>query len=84
MRKHRFRSVKYIQYLFLFMNVDNKLHKNIIIKKSNNSDVYVPHFYENKINFTTILEKRPKFACLNSMNYSLKNKFEECMNKIFI
>jgi hypothetical protein len=88
MRKHRFRSVKYIQYLFLFMNVDNKLHKNIIIKKSNNGNVYVRHFDEIKINinntFTTILEKRPKFACLNSMDYSLKHKFEECMNKIFM
>jgi hypothetical protein len=87
MRKHRFRSVNYIQYLFLFMNVDNKLHKNIIIKKSNNSHVYVGHFNKIKLNinnyhFTTILEKRPKFACLNSMDYSFKHKFEECMNKL--
>jgi len=91
MRKHRFRSVEYIQYLFLFMNVDNKLHKNIIIEKSNNSHVYVRHFDKKiKINhfmnniFTTILENRPKFACLNSMDYSFKDKFEECMNEMFI
>lgn len=87
MRNHRFRSVGYIQYLFLLMNVDNKLHKNIITKKSKDSPVYVIHFdYTLHINnyFTTILRKRPKFACLNSMNYSLKHKFEKCMNTFFV
>jgi hypothetical protein len=40
--------------------------------------------YKKNLNnhFTTILEKRPKFACLNSMDYSFKHKFEECMNKL--
>jgi hypothetical protein len=95
MRKHRFRSVNYIQYLFLFINVDNKLHKNIIIKKSNNSHVYTTHINKknliinnliinnlNNYHFTIILKKRPKFACLNSMDYSCKHKFEEFMNKL--
>lgn len=88
MRKHRFRSVGYIQYLFLFMNVDNKLHKNIITKKSKGSPVYVIQFDYTLRSandcFTTILRKRPKFACLNSMNYSLKDKFEKCMNVFFV
>ena len=88
MRNHRFRSVGYIQYLFLLMNVDNNLHKNIITKKSKDSPVYVIHFdytLRSANNcFTTILCKRPKFACLNSMNYSLKHKFEKCMNIFFV
>jgi hypothetical protein len=88
MRKHRFRSTGYIQYLFLFMNVDNQLHKNIITKKSNNNnDVYVKSFdifNLKKNDFTTVLHQRPKFACLNSMNHSLKDKFEKCMNIFFV
>ena len=70
------------------MNVDNNLHKNIITKKSKDSPVYVIQFdytLRSANNcFTTILCKRPKFACLNSMNYSLKHKFEKCMNIFFV
>lgn len=86
LRKHRFRSNNYIQYLFLLINVDNKLHDNKIIKNSNDvfeisfDSMLFPGLFLDLI-FRNLLRKRPKFACLNSMKD--KHTFEKYMNIFF-
>jgi len=85
MRVNRFRGVGYIQYLFFLINVDNILHNNIII--NNSKDFIEKHLMNKKGDmniFNNVLEKRPKFACFNSMNSSFKEIFPQIMNKIFI
>jgi hypothetical protein len=83
MRINHIRGTGYIQYLFFLLNIDNILHNNIII--SYGKDVIEKHFGNKKGNnnlFTDILQKRPKFVCLNSMNQSFKKIFPQVMNKI--
>jgi ribosome-associated toxin RatA of RatAB toxin-antitoxin module len=83
MRINHVRGTGYIQYLFFNLNVDNILHNNIIINYGN--DVIEKHF-GNKIGdktlFNDILQKRPKFICLNSMNQSFSEIFPQIMNEI--
>jgi hypothetical protein len=83
MRIHHVRGKGYIQYLFFLMNIDNILHKNIIINFG--KDVLEKHC-GNKIGnlnyFNDILKLRPKFVCFNSMNESFKEIFPQVMNKI--
>ena len=83
MRVNRVRGTGYIQYLFFLLNIDNLLHKNIIINYS--KDVMEKHFLNKKGNyllFNDVLKKRPKFVCFNSMNYSFREIFPQVMNKI--
>jgi hypothetical protein len=83
LRNHRFRGVDYIQYLFFAINIDTILNNNVVIN-------YSPHIYEGFFDdenykegvFDVLLKKRPKFVCLNSMNYTYKNDFYTLMNKI--
>ena len=83
MRVNRIRGVGYIQYLFFLLNVDNILHSNIIINDSND---FIEKHYRHKIAndniFSSFLQKRPKFACLNSMNSTFKEIFPQFMKKI--
>jgi len=83
LRNHRFRGVNYIQYLFFAINIDNILNDNIVI--NNSSHIYEAFFdnenYKEGV-FDVLLKKRPKFVCLNSMNYTYKNEFFKLMNKI--
>lgn len=83
MRIHRIRGIGYIQYLFFLLNVDNILHKNIILNYRN--DVIEKKLGNKKGNyllFNDILQKRPKFVCLNSMNQSFKEIFPKVMNQL--
>ena len=83
MRVNRVRGNGYIQYLFFLLNIDNLLHKNIIINYS--KDVMEKHFLNKKGNyllFNDVLKKRPKFVCFNSMNCSFREIFPQVMNKI--
>jgi hypothetical protein len=83
MRANRIRGVGYIQYLFFLLNIDNILHNNIIINDSN--DFIEKHYGNKNANndiFSSFLQKRPKFACLNSMNSTFKEIFPQFMKKI--
>ena len=83
MRVNRVRGTGYIQYLFFLLNVDNLLHKNIIINYS--KDVIEKHFANKKGNqllFNDVLQKKPKFVCFNSMNSSFREIFPRVMNKM--
>ena len=83
MRANRIRGVGYIQYLFFLLNIDNILHNNIIINDSN--DFIEKHYGNKNANddiFNDFLQKRPKFACLNSMNSTFKEIFQQFMKKI--
>jgi len=80
MRLNQFRGNNYIQYLFFVMNIDNILNKDIIIH--NYDDVLELPFENKKYKnnaFDKILEKRPKFLCLNNMDLSYKKPFIEFM-----
>ena len=83
MRVNHIRDIGYIQYLFFILNMDNILHNNIIINNSN--DFMEKHYANKNANddiFNDFLQKRPKFACLNSMNSTFKEIFEQFMKKI--
>jgi len=83
MRVNRVRGTGYIHYLFFLLNVDNLLHKNIIINYS--KDVIEKHFANKKGNqllFNDVLQKRPKFVCFNSMNHSFRKIFPQIMNQM--
>jgi hypothetical protein len=83
LRCHRFRGVDYIQYLFFAINIDNILNHNIIINDSQHT--YVRYFDNKNFKpgvFDDVLEMRPKFVCLNSMNYTFKDGLKELMKKI--
>jgi hypothetical protein len=84
MRVNRFRTVGYIHYLFFLINFDNILNNNIIINYGQN-DVIEKHLGNTKGNiniFNDALQKRPKFACFNSMKKSFKKIFPKVMNQI--
>lgn len=82
LRQRRFRSNDYIQYVFFVTNVDNILNKNLITE--NDKDV-LEIFYEgkkyNKGIFDEIIEKKPKFLCMNGMDLSFKHGLKEFMDK---
>lgn len=82
-RMERFRGKNYIKYLFFAMNIDNILNNNIII--NNSTDVYVKYFdycnYKENI-FDDVLKKRPKFVCLNSMNYTFDGGLKKLMKQV--
>jgi len=83
MRIHHVRGTGYIQYLFFLLNIDNILHENIIINFG--TDVMEKHCGNKNgdLNyFKDILQKRPKFICLNSMNKSFKEVFPQVMKEI--
>lgn len=83
MRVNHIRGIGYIQYLFFLLNIDNILHDNIIINDSND---FMEKDYGNKNAnndiFNSFLEKRPKFACFNSMNSTFTEIFPQFMKKI--
>lgn len=83
LRVNRVRGDNYIQYLFFCVNIDNILNENIILDKYD--DVLVYHLenkeYREEI-FVRIYQKKPKFLCLNSMNYNFKEPFEVLMTYI--
>jgi hypothetical protein len=83
MRVNHVRGTGYIQYLFFLLNVDNLLHKNIIINFS--KDVIEKKLENKKANrflFNDVLQRRPKFVCFNSMNPSFRVIFPQIMNQI--
>lgn len=88
MRVNRIRGIGYIQYLFFLLNIDNILHNNIIINDSNDfmGQDFIEKDYGNKNAnndiFNSFLEKRPKFACFNSMNSTFTEIFPQFMKKI--
>jgi hypothetical protein len=83
LRKHRFRNIYSIQYLFFVINIDNLLYDNIILENTNNCIEY--HFgnynysdrFANKFIFYKI-----KYACYNSMNNTFTSKFLELINNV--
>lgn len=82
-RLHKFRSDKYINYLFFVLNLDCLINQNIIIKDY--KDVMECHLWHTKFKpdiFNPILKKKPKFLCMNSMNINLKNGFVEFMDRV--
>jgi hypothetical protein len=83
MRIHNVRGTGYIQYLFFLLNIDNILHNNIII--SYGKDVIEKHLGNTKGNYlllNSILQRKPKFLCLNSMNQSFKQILPKVMKEI--
>jgi hypothetical protein len=83
MRHHRFRKDNYIQYLFFAINIDNILNNNTIIKNSRDvhEKCYAYEEYKNNT-FNHLLEIRPKFVCLNSMNSTFKNGLKKLMKEV--
>lgn len=83
LRRQRLRGTNYIKYLFFAMNIDNILNNNIIVNHSR--DVYVKHFehvkYKHNI-FDDVFKKRPKFVCLNSMNYAFEDGLKQLMKQV--
>lgn len=83
-RTERFRGTNYIKYLFFAMNIDNILNNNNITI-NHSRDVYVKQFnslkYKHNI-FDDVLKKRPKFVCLNSMNYTFEDGLKQLMKQV--
>jgi len=83
LRVNRLRGENYIQYLFFCINIDNILNNNIILNQYN--DVIVYHLGNKEYRedmFLRIYKKKPKFLCLNDMNYNFKEPFEILMTYI--
>jgi hypothetical protein len=83
LRVNRVRGDNYIQYLFFCVNIDNILNENIILDKYD--DVLVYHLGNKEYRedmFVRIYKKKPKFLCLNDMNYNFKEPFEVLMTHI--
>ena len=85
LRKNRFRTDNCIQYLFLALNVDHIMNKNVILQTGRDNIEY--HFGNGDFDinihsarFTTI--KRYKWCCFNSMNASYKKMFENYIKEI--
>jgi len=84
LRKHKFRNIESIQYLFFVLNIDNLNNNNIILKSKNNCIEY--HFGNTNYNEnnTTITNrfnyKKVKFACYNSMNDTYTDVFIKLIN----
>lgn len=84
LRKYKFRNTTSIQYLFLALNVDHKLHNNIIIPRDNNN--FIGHSFSTGYNETLkphFVYKKCKFTCFNNMNHTFKPVFKRLMNKVF-
>ena len=82
LRQYKFRNDITIQYLFLAINVDNKLHKNIII---NNKKKFTFYDFNEDYNDTMkdkFIYKKCKFICYNGMNNTFKQIFEKLMNDV--
>ena len=81
-RINRFRGKNYIQYLFFCINIDNILFQNIIIQKCNDMlHIGCEQEYHDGI-FLKVIQKRPKFLCINDMSESYKKPFERLMEYI--
>jgi len=82
MRKNNFRNVGYIQYLFFVTNIDNYLHKNNI--SSDYRDILELHLNDKIYDKTMFnrVDKGYKFLCLNSMNSTCKEQFQNLMKKL--
>jgi len=83
LRVNRLRGENYIQYLFFCINIDNILNNNIILNQYD--DVIVYHLGNKEYRedmFLRIYKKKPKFLCLNDMNYNFKEPFEILMTYI--
>ena len=77
LRKHKFRNETTIQYLFFVLNIDHRLHDNIIINDS--KDYFIEHF--DNIN-KKLYFHRTKFVCYNNMDASYKPTFEKLIDLI--
>ena len=81
-RKNKFRSSNYINYIFFAINIDNLFNENIIIKDYKDiMELHLGNKNYNKEIFNSILKKKPKFLCLNSMNQTYLKPFQEFMEK---
>lgn len=85
LRRHKFRNVDSIQYLFFVLNIDNLIHNNIILNPKNNCLEY--HFGNSNYNENDSIivnmfnYKKVKFACYNSMNHTYADIFIKLINK---
>jgi len=80
LRRNHLRSNNYIQFLFFAVNIDNYYYKNKVLNRF--GDVYEKHYDKIKYNpsiFEKIYVKKPKFACLNSMDDSMRIGFQAFM-----
>jgi hypothetical protein len=84
LRQHRFRTKDVIQYMFLALNVDHQLYKNELIPYGDTSIEY--HFgssdYTDALIARFVLNRRYKFACYNSMNFSFASVFDSFMKSV--
>jgi hypothetical protein len=83
LRSFRFRTADCIQYLFFAMNIDHRLHRNIILPKTDINyacyDFHGPYHEKYKKRF---IYKKIKFVCYNSMDGSYKKIFEQLMQHV--
>jgi hypothetical protein len=83
LRINKTRNDNYIQYLFFCINIDNIIYNNIILLHS--KDVLEIHFTDKNYDdnsFKKVLEKRPKFLCLNDMNQTFKEPLRKLMSEL--
>jgi hypothetical protein len=85
LRKSKFRNNTSIQYLFLAINIDNMLHRNITIAPT--AQNYLIYNFGNSLydpikDNSKFIVKKCKFVCYNSMNNSYKIPFANLMEKI--
>lgn len=81
LRENRFRNDNYINYTFFALNIENLINRNIIIR--NPDDILEFHLgnrdYDQKY-FDLIMQRKPKFLCLNSMNDTFKEPLKKFMD----
>jgi hypothetical protein len=87
LRRYKFRNDKTIQYFFLALNVDHRLHENKIINCKNKCRNLVYKNFNEDYNDSMkhhFEYKKCKFACYNGMNHTFRPVFTNLIKNVFM